>query len=174
MVYMSCANLWTISVMAKDKITIENINGISRLSVEFNYPESKFIVFTGKNGIGKTSLIKAFHLISDPDIFQKSSGLNAIRPDSKITFNIDGFDDFSFDFNEKLGVLDTKDKLPSINQIIAELPIPFGQRFKQFSLISNHDSAIRANIAASEYDRADELILFLSQIYQNDKFNELK
>jgi len=160
--------------MTKDKITIENIKCISRLSVEFNYPESKFIVITGKNGIGKTSLIKAFHLISDPDIFQKSSGLNAIRHDSKITFNIDGFDGFSFDFNEKLGVLDTKDKLPSINQIIAELPIPYGNRFKQFSLISNHDSAIRTNIAASEYGRADELICFLSQIYQNDKFNELK
>jgi ABC-type multidrug transport system ATPase subunit len=160
--------------MTKDKITIENIKCISRLSVEFNYPESKFIVITGKNGIGKTSLIKAFHLISDPEIFQKSSGLNAIRHDSKITFNIDGFDAFSFDFNERLGVLDTKDKLPSTNQIIAELPIPFGNRFKQFSLISNHDSAIRANIAASEYNKADELILFLSQIYQNDKFNELK
>lgn len=160
--------------MTKDKITIENIKCISQLSVEFDYPESKFIVITGKNGIGKTSLIKAFHLISDPDIFHKSSGLNAIRHDSKITFNIDGFDSFSFKFNEKLGVLDTKDKLPSTNQIIAELPIPFGNRFKQFSLISNHDSAIRANIAASEYDSADELICFLSQIYQNDKFNELK
>ncbi|MGZ3814694.1 MAG: AAA family ATPase [Mucilaginibacter sp.] len=160
--------------MIKDKITIDNIKGISSLSVEFIYPDSKLIVITGKNGIGKTSLVKAFHLISDPEIFQKSSGLNAVRQNSKIKFELDGIDDFYFDFNEKLGVLDTKDKLPGINQIVAELPVPFGKRFKQFSLISNHDSAIRENIAASNYGRADELIEFLSQIYQNDKFKELK
>lgn len=160
--------------MISDKITLENIKGISRLSVEFTYPESNFIVITGKNGIGKTSLVKAFHLISDPDIFQKASGLNAVRADSKITFELDGFDGFSFSYNQNLGVLDTRDKLPDTNEIVAELPIPFGRRFQQFSLISAHDRAIRENIAANDDGRADELIEFLSQVYQNDKFAELK
>lgn len=103
--------------MIKDKIIIQNIKNISSLLVEFIYPESKLIVITGRNGIGKTSLVKAFHLIKEPDIFQKSSGLNAIRTDSKISFDVSGFAPFVFDYNQRLGVLDTKNKLPIPGEI---------------------------------------------------------
>ena len=88
--------------MCSDKVTLQNIKNISRLSVEFIYPESNILVITGKNGVGKTSLVKAFHLISDPSIFEKTAGLNAIRQDSKISFDIDGFKPFVFQFNKNL------------------------------------------------------------------------
>ena len=160
--------------MSVDKISIENIKDISHLEIAFEYPESNIIVVTGKNGLGKTSIVKSFKLITDPNIFDKSSGPNTVRENSRICFKIGGYSSFSFTFNKKINSLDCKDKLPSPCSIISELSIPFGARFQQFSLISNYDAEIRANIAASEYARADELIDFLSEVYSSNKFNELK
>jgi ABC-type cobalamin/Fe3+-siderophores transport system ATPase subunit len=160
--------------MIKDKITLQNIKNISFLSVEFTYPESNIVVVTGKNGVGKTSLVKAFHFIADPQVFEKTAGLNAVRTDSHIAIEIGNFEPFSFKFNENLSVLDTKDSLPNSGEIDAELPIPYGKRFGQFSLIANFDSEIRSNFAANQYESAEELIGFLSQVYANNKFAELK
>lgn len=160
--------------MSQDKISLKNIKAISSLSVEFIFPESKILVVTGKNGVGKTSIIKAFHLLRDPQIFNKSSGLNSIRDDSEVLFEIDGHDGFSFSFDNIRGVLDTRDKLPVIGEIVAELPIPYGERFEQFSLIANHDNEIRVSIASDRYDGAGDLIGFLSEIYSTNKFDELK
>ncbi|WP_416397397.1 AAA family ATPase [Allohahella sp. A8] len=160
--------------MIRDKIVLENIKGISRLCVEFEFSESNFLVITGKNGSGKTSLVKAYHLLKDPQIFSKSSGLNAIRADSRVIFDLDGFPPFEFFFNKKVGALDSRNVLPTQNQIVAELPVPFGERFSQFSLIAKHDSEIRMNIAASQYRRATELIQFLADVYSAGKFDDLK
>lgn len=160
--------------MTVDIVSIKNIKGISALSVKFDFPHSKIIVITGKNGFGKTSLVESFALMSDPRIFEKTAGLNAIGPESSVSIEIDGFSQFSFSFNEKLKALDTRDKLPEERAVIAELPIPYGRRFQHFSLISGFDAEIRANIAASQYEDATELIDFLSSVYANDRFANLK
>ncbi|UAA40286.1 ATP-binding protein [Paraneptunicella aestuarii] len=160
--------------MSRDKITLKNIKAISELSVEFIYPESQIIVVTGKNGVGKTSIIKSFYLLTDPQIFSKSSGLDSIRDGSEILFEIEGFDQFSFSFDVRRGVLDSRDKLPGRNTMIAELPIPYGKRFEQFSLIASFDNEIRVGIATNQYESASDLIKFLSEIYSTEKFDELK
>ncbi len=160
--------------MITDKITLQNIQHIRNLSIEFIFSESNIIVVTGKNGAGKTSLVKAFKLISDLNIFKISAGLNAIRDSSKIEFEINGLTPFSFAFNKKLDALDTKNALPNNNEIIAELSFPYGNRFDQFSLIAQHDADIRNNIASSNYKSADELIKFLSQVYASNRFTRLK
>jgi energy-coupling factor transporter ATP-binding protein EcfA2 len=158
----------------KDRVCIKNIKGIAKLEICFEYPESNLIVITGKNGLGKTSVIKAFSLTSDPSIFQRSAGLNALRESSEVRFEIEGFSPFLFEYNQRLGALDSKDILPLESDVIAELPIPYGRRFQQFSLIASHDSNIRANIASSDYEPATNLIYFLHQIYSSNKFSELK
>ena len=160
--------------MPSDKITLKNIKNISRLSVEFNFTDSGFLVVTGKNGVGKTSLVKAVHMISKPKIFQESAGLNAIKPDSQITLELEGFKPFSYIYNSQQGALDTKDALPASGDVVAELPIPYGDRFRQFALIASHDADIRDNIAASQYQDADELVCFLSKVYSSNKFKDLK
>ncbi|MCH8533391.1 MAG: ABC transporter ATP-binding protein [Saccharospirillum sp.] len=66
------------------------------------------------------------------------------------------------------------DKLPNESAITAELPFPFGSRFKQFSLISNYDNEIRTNIAASQYEGASDLVNFLSRVYSDHKLSDLK
>jgi energy-coupling factor transporter ATP-binding protein EcfA2 len=160
--------------MIQDKITLRNIKTIANLSIEFVFPRSKILVITGKNGGGKTSIIKSFYLLSDPQIFNKSSGFDSIRDDSAIDFDLDGFDRFSFSFDKKRQVLDTRDKIPHANDVLAELPIPFGRRFKQFSLIASHDSEIRVRIASGDYKSAADLIKFLSTVYSTNRFDDLK
>ncbi len=174
MVFTLLERSWRRSGMFRDKITLKNIKAITNLVVEFTFPESKFLVVTGKNGVGKTSIVKAFHLLNDPQIFEKSAGLNAIRKNSEISFEIDGFEAFSFNANNPKMVLDSRNRLPNIDEVIAELPIPYGKRFEQFSLIASHDNEIRNSIAATQYKHADGLISFLSEVYSSDKFSELK
>lgn len=160
--------------MISDKITLRNIKSIANVSVEFQYPETNLIVITGKNGVGKTSIIKAFHLLNDPQVYEKSAGLNSVRQGSEVLFDLEGYKPFRFSSSNPKGVLDSRDKLPGQKEVIAELPIPFGKRFEQFSLISNFDNEIRTAIAATQYKEANDLIKFLADVYGSEKFNELK
>lgn len=160
--------------MVTDKITIKNIKSISNLSVEFVFNDSNLLVVTGKNGLGKTSVVKAFHLLKEPKIFEKSAGLNAVSKNSEISFTIDGFEPFNFSANNSKMVLDSRNKLPSFKDVVAELPVPYGKRFEQFSLVASHDNEIRNSIAATQYKEANDVKSFLSEVYLSDKFSELK
>lgn len=112
--------------MAIDNISIRNVKNINKLDVDFNYPDSNVIVITGKNGVGKTTIIKSFNLLVDPNIFAKLSGENALNKNSRVSFSINGIKPFSFSYNKKLGAFDSKDILPHENDIVSELPIPHG------------------------------------------------
>lgn len=160
--------------MTIDRISIQNIKNISKLDIDFKFPNSNIIVITGKNGVGKTTIIKSFNLLADPNIFAKSSGENALNVNSQVSFSINGIQSFSFCYNEKLSALDSKDILPHKNAIVSELPIPYGARFQQFSKIARFDSELKINIASTDYEEASELINFLSQVYSSCKFSDLK
>ncbi len=160
--------------MTNDKIVIKKIKGVSELNTDFEFPESNLIVVTGRNGIGKTTLVEAFKLISEPQVFEKTAGINAIRPDSSVTFELNGHPAITFSYNSTLGVLDTKQTLPKKDTIISELPIPHGERFQQFSLIANYDTELRINIASSDYTEATDLQYFLNKVYCSAKFDNLK
>lgn len=157
-----------------DSISIRNIRGIDALDIEFEFPESGIIVITGKNGAGKSTVIKCFNLLSDPNILTKSYGENAVNRNSQISFSISGNEPFSFSYNEKLSSLDSKDKLPREGVVVSELSIPFGARFHQYSKAAGFDAELRVNIASAEYDDAASLIDFLSSVYSSEKFSNLK
>lgn len=160
--------------MTKYEVTIENIKGLSKLDVTFDFSSKRLIVVTGRNGAGKTTLVKAFKLISDPQIYENTSNLNAIGPSSVVSFKFSSHTPFSYGYNPKFKVLDTRQKIPPKETVVSELPIPFGNRFKQFSLVAKHDSDLRANIASSSYRFANELFRFLSDVYHDEaKFTEI-
>lgn len=77
--------------MMTDSVIIKNIKSIKHLSVRFVFSDNGLLVVTGKNGIGKTSLVKAFSLLSDPLVFNKSSGDKSINEESYIEISIEGF-----------------------------------------------------------------------------------
>lgn len=174
MVFSLFDHSWKRNGMMRDSIKIENVKGFSNICIDFDYPESNFIVVTGKNGVGKTTLVKSLSLIKDPSVFQRTSGDKSIDIDSKIEFCLFEHKKITFSYNSQHDSLDTRDSLPDERYILSELPIPYGERFKRFSLISSFDSEIRASIASSEYCEADEMIEFLSGVYKSDKFSSLK
>jgi len=167
-------SLWRIGGVISDIVKINNVKGVTELKAIFDFTDQKIIVVTGKNGVGKTTLVNAFKLISDPQVFNKSASLKSIRVDSSISFELYGHEKFSFSYNDKLGALDTKQLLPKKESVTAELPIPFGARFVQYASVASFDAEIRTNIASSIYQDANDLIAFLSEVYQTDKFSNLK
>lgn len=162
--------------MTSHSVEIKNIKGLSELKVTFDFLNKDVVIVTGKNGSGKTTLIKAFRLLSDLQVFNKTSNGNSIRDDSSIEFNLDldGFQHLLFSYNSKLKALDTKQALPPKDSVISELPIPFGYRFQHLSLVSKYDSEVRTNFITGNYTPADRLQSFLGHIYAgSEKFSEL-
>lgn len=159
--------------MAADKVSIRGIKNINDLDMKFEFPDSNIIVITGKNGIGKTTIVKTFHLLSDPNIFAKSSGEDALGSDSIVSFSLEEIAPFGFFYNETLNAFDTKDVLPRENTIVSELPIPYGSRFQRFANVAKFDSELKTNIASNNYSSATDLIKFLSNVYVSDKFHKL-
>lgn len=160
--------------MVNYEVSISNVKSLKYLYVDFRFENNQLIVITGKNGVGKTTLVKALKLISEPQVFENTSGIRSISDASEIILKVDGDNLIAFEFNSKIKALDTKDLLPDKHTVAAELPIPFGERFKQFSLVAKYDAEIRSNIASSDYERANELQDFLNSVYScGEKFSRL-
>jgi len=156
-------------------VGIKNIKGLTELEATFDFSEKDVVIITGKNGSGKTTLIKAFRLLYDLQVFDKTSNANSLNLNSSVTFKLGNVvPDLAFSYNSKLKALDTKQPLPSKHLVLSELPIPFGNRFEQFSLVAKFDSDIRTNIASSKYEQARGITDFLGQIYpEGERFREL-
>lgn len=155
------------------KIVLERIKNISRLEVDFVFPDSNIIVCAGKNGVGKTSIVQALHMASNPRVFEEMSNASAVGPDSAIAVSIEGCPSYRFEYSKKLNALDSKDLLPGEGQIVAELPVPFGQRFRHFAKVATHDAALKSNIASGKYKKADDLAKFLTSVYPAKNFDEV-
>jgi len=158
----------------KDSVSLRALNNIDQLTIDFIFPKSNIIVVTGRNGAGKTTVLKTFNLLSDPEIYSKSSGEDAVSNTSKASFMLDGLEPFELHFNTKLGAFDTKDTIPDEGTVISELPIPYGTRFQQFSKIAKYDADLKVHIASTNYTEARGLIEFLSAVYSSTKFEHLK
>lgn len=159
--------------MIRDKVSLRSVNNVQSLDIEFKYPDSRIIVVTGRNGVGKTTVIKSFGLSSEPNIFAKTSGEDVLNEASQAAFELSEMEPFSFDFNPSLRTFDSRDSIPHGGEVVAELPIPYGARFQQFSKVAKYDEELKINIASSDYGPATGLIRFLSEVYSSDKFDGL-
>ena len=158
--------------MIRDRIKISNIKNIACLEINFDFHNSNIIVLTGKNGVGKTTVVKAFNMITDIKTFEKSAGLSAIRENSSIVCDIGEHPPIAFKYNSKIGALDSKDTLPK-GVVKAELPVPYGERFKRFASAAGNDAEYRISIATNNYSRADKLIDFFKSVYLGKSFDSL-
>jgi len=154
--------------------TINDVQHIKNLTfvAELN---NQVMCIVGKNGTGKTTLIRAIKNLSLTDTFAKTAAPYIFNSDSHISCQYND-KHYVFRYNEKLRTIDTKDIIDKDvkSNIYVELPIPHGERFSNFQRLGDIDEELRRKIALKEYKTPNELVAFLSEIYQTDRFNNLK
>ena len=157
------------------KCQLHYIQHIKELNFSVDLSNNQLMCIVGKNGVGKTTLIRAIKNIKSTDTFTKTASPNIFNSDSRIYY---AFDQKSYDFtyNERLKVIDTNAIIdPDIQKIInVELPIPHGERFSHFQRLGEIDEELRTNITLQQYEMPEELIVFLTNIYHSNRFDNLR
>lgn len=158
----------------KINLEIHNIQHVKQMKFHIDLSLNALTCIVGKNGVGKTTLIKALQTLRFADTFTQTSQPGIFKNDSLIRYNIDG-EEYQFSYDADIRSLNSKDIIPSAikENIDVELPIPYGQRFSFFQTLTKADSEIRSNIVLETYERPAELIDFLNSIYSTTKFNNL-
>lgn len=158
----------------KLSISIKNIQHISSLFLELDLGENKLTCLAGRNGIGKTTLVKAVQNLKFADTFAQTSPASIFRDDSSILYRVNGAE-YRFDYDSNLRSLNPKILIPEDlkNSIDVELPMPYGQRFNFFEDIIRADGEIRRAIILGQHQKPTELIELLNHIYGTDKFDDL-
>ena len=156
------------------RVEIHNVQQIKRLSLDLDLSKNKLTCLVGRNGIGKTTLVRALKNLSQADIFVSTAPPGIFSNDSRICYWANK-EKITFDYDSRIARLNCKKEIPqNIRELCnVELPIPDGSRFKFFQSISRVDRDIRRQIILEEYSRPEELVKFLSDIYSSEKFQSL-
>lgn len=154
---------------------LSNIQHIDELSFNIDLSENKLMCIVGKNGVGKTTLIRAIKNLQSADTFTKTASPYIFNNNSHIKYTIDEVE-YSFKYIPQLQVIDTKSIIDERikNNIHVELPIPHGERFNHFQRLNKIDEELRKNISLEKYKKPNELISFLSNVYNSSRFDNLK
>lgn len=157
------------------KLTLANIQHIKELTFSIDLAQNQLMAIVGKNGVGKTTLIRAIKNLQATDTFTKTASPYIFNETSSIKYEMDD-DVYDFQYNSKLQVIDTRSLIPDElkKSIYVELPIPHGSRFNEFQRLNEIDEALRESISLRSYSEPTELIAFLSEVYRTDRFINLK
>ncbi|HIF9061358.1 TPA: AAA family ATPase [Photobacterium damselae] len=156
-------------------ITLNNIQHVNHLSFSIDLSEGKLTCLSGKNSVGKTTLFRAVRNIYLNDTFIRTAAPYIFDEDSTVEYCINDTT-ITFSYNPRLGVIDSRQHISDdIKQrFLVELPIPYGERFNKFSQLASIDGNMRSNISLGHYDTPSDLIHFLTMIYGEDRFSNLK
>ena len=161
------------------KITLDNIQHIQHLEYDIDLSKNTLHCIVGKNGVGKTTLIKAIENFKDATALDKLSRLNIVNTSSSLKFVIDD-KHITFTPTEDDGryVLDTTEDIAKElkEDIFTELPLPKGKRFDLFQKLGGSvGDTIKAQFSLSVYDdEPTELIELFRSVYGDDRFSTLK
>ena len=156
------------------RFEINQVQHVGRLSLEVDLDKNKLTCIVGKNGVGKTTLVRAIRNLSHADTFVKTAAQGIFSAGSGISYEFDG-EFIRFAYDDDIKSLNCKTPISQAFRSLCavELPMPDGERFSFYQSISDADTDIRRQIILEEYVRPAELIEFLSSIYGNDRFKEL-
>ena len=160
--------------MNKLRVIIQEVQHIASLTLELNLEDPGLHCLVGRNGVGKTTLVRALRNLSTADTFIKTAPPRIFRQGSSISYDLDGTE-FLFTYDAALRTLNCRTTIPEEvrDMISAELPIPHGARFNYARSASSADDEIRKSIALESYVRPDELIAFLAAVYETDRYSGL-
>ncbi|WP_373377343.1 AAA family ATPase [Cupriavidus nantongensis] len=156
-------------------LQIENVQHIASACLAIPFDGNQLFCIVGRNGVGKTSIVKALRNLRVSDTYKITSDESIFSENSRIAYRYDNHT-FVFKYDSNIRSLNSKSVIPSTirDEIEVELPMPHGERFNYFQAISNNDAEIRQNIVLENYKKPDELIEFLSDIYGSRRFDDLR
>lgn len=156
-------------------IEINNVQHIKSMDFSLNLLDHKITCIVGKNGTGKTTLIKAIKNIQSADVFSKTSSKYIFNESSNIKYTIDD-SVVVYNYNRALKLIDTKEVISDVikSSFFVELPIPYGIRFNSFPTLGKVDTELRKSIAFETYETPEDLIRILNAVYNTDDYANLK
>ena len=157
------------------QVEVVDVRPIKALRFSVDLDRNAPLCIVGRNGAGKTTLAKAIMNFTLADTFQRTTSAGALRATSFVSYALAGAS-FEFTYDPAIGMLSTRRPVPeSLRSLIAvELPIPYGQRFRSFHELSEADADIRRAIVLDHDTRPDAMIGFLTRIYGQPRFEDLR
>ncbi len=156
------------------RVEIENIHPIANLVFEIDLNQHGIHCIVGKNGAGKTTLSKAIMNLALADTFVRTSADGLFNDSSTIRYAL-GAEQYLFTYDPALRSVSTRQPVPDHHKAVVsvEMPAPHGQRFTFFRTLADQDDEIRQAVVLGRYKKPTALIEFLSNIYQDHRFDNL-
>ena len=160
--------------MTRLQVALESIQHVARLTLDLDLSVPGLVCLVGRNGTGKTTLVRALRNLASADTFVRTATPYAFSPSSRITYTIDGVQ-VEFTYDDKIRSLNCRDVIPvKLRDLIAaELPMPHGARFNYFKSASDADLGIRKAIALGKHNQPEELISFLVAMYGSTRYSSM-
>jgi ABC-type dipeptide/oligopeptide/nickel transport system ATPase subunit len=157
------------------KIEIEHVQHIAHFCFEVDLSKNSLLCLVGKNGCGKTTLVRSIRNLAVNDTFQQTGAPYIFDDRSRITYSLDE-QLYEFKFNNRLKAIDSRQIITKeVKQLFGvELPIPHGRRFSHFLELVKYDADIRSKMSNGDFEEPTELIAFLTTVYGDDRFKNLK
>lgn len=156
------------------RVEIENVQPVTNLVFEIDLSQHGIRCIVGKNGAGKTTLAKAIMNLALADTFVRTSSDGVFNESSAIRYTL-GAEQYLFTYDPALRSISTRHPVPShLKAVVSvEMPAPHGRRFTFFRTLADHDDDIRQAVVLGRYEKPNELIEFLTNIYQDQRFDDL-
>lgn len=157
------------------QVDLSNIRPVKALTFSLDLDRNAPLCIVGRNGAGKTTLAKCIMNFALADTFRRTTSDGALRESSVVRYTVDDAF-FEYTYDAAVGTLSTRRPVPeSLRSLVAvELPIPHGQRFSYFHVLVEADPEIRRAIILDDDTRPEGMIRFLTRIYGDARFEELR
>ena len=156
-------------------LNIKNVQNIRDFKIELSLSDSGVYCLVGKNGTGKTTIIRSIRNLISSETFKKTASPYIFSEKSEIKYVLNG-EEINYKYDSRFKILNTKDIISEDvkSKFHVELAMPHGIRFSHFNNLSSIDGEIRAKIATGAYYEPHELIAMLSEVYSDNRFSDLK